>query len=148
MHIIPHNFLSDERVWAHPCCTHIPPRSRTGTTRWGAWKMMWWVREWSRSSSPSQLWVAGSLSLYDVTIYLFCIELCYIQIMWHSFMYHESSYVWDLIPAHLVNFAPEFWPLEPGCDTFVLISIQNSNLLLYLDFSLNAPIKEPNMIQV
>jgi hypothetical protein len=25
MRIIPHNLLSDERMWAHPCCTHIPP---------------------------------------------------------------------------------------------------------------------------
>jgi hypothetical protein len=33
------------------------------------------VRERSRSSSPSQLWVARSLSPYDVIIYLFCIEL-------------------------------------------------------------------------
>jgi hypothetical protein len=24
MHIIPHNLLSDECMWAHPCCTHIP----------------------------------------------------------------------------------------------------------------------------
>jgi hypothetical protein len=24
MHIIPHNLLSDERMWAHHCCTHIP----------------------------------------------------------------------------------------------------------------------------
>jgi hypothetical protein len=24
MHIIPHNLLSDERMWAHSCCTHIP----------------------------------------------------------------------------------------------------------------------------
>jgi hypothetical protein len=33
------------------------------------------VREWSRSSSPSQLWVAGPLSPYNVINYLFCIEL-------------------------------------------------------------------------
>jgi hypothetical protein len=33
------------------------------------------VREMSRSSSPSQLWVVGSLSPYDVIIYLFCTEL-------------------------------------------------------------------------
>jgi hypothetical protein len=33
------------------------------------------VRERSRSSSPSQLWVAGSLYSYDVLIYLFCTEL-------------------------------------------------------------------------
>jgi hypothetical protein len=24
MHIIPHNLLSDERMWIHPRCTHIP----------------------------------------------------------------------------------------------------------------------------
>jgi hypothetical protein len=33
------------------------------------------VRERSRPSSPSLLWVAGSLSPYDVIIYLFCTEL-------------------------------------------------------------------------
>jgi hypothetical protein len=52
-----------------------PHRSRTGTTRWGVWKMLRCVRERSWSSSPSQLWVAGSLSPFDVIIYLFCTEL-------------------------------------------------------------------------
>jgi hypothetical protein len=33
------------------------------------------VRERSRSSSPSQLWVAGLLSPYNVIIHLFRIEL-------------------------------------------------------------------------
>jgi hypothetical protein len=33
------------------------------------------VRERSRLSSPSQLWVAGPLSPYNVNIYLFCTEL-------------------------------------------------------------------------
>jgi hypothetical protein len=33
------------------------------------------IRERSRPSSPSQLWVARSLSPYDVIIYLFCAEL-------------------------------------------------------------------------
>jgi hypothetical protein len=33
------------------------------------------VRERSRPSSPSQLWVAGSLSPFDVIIYLFYTEL-------------------------------------------------------------------------
>jgi hypothetical protein len=32
-------------------------------------------RERSRPSSPSQVWVAGPLSPYNVIIYLFCIEL-------------------------------------------------------------------------
>jgi hypothetical protein len=74
MHIIPHNLLSDERMWAHSCC-FTPPRSRTGTARWGAWRMLRWVRGRSRSSSPSQLWVAGPLSPFNVIIYLTCIEL-------------------------------------------------------------------------
>jgi hypothetical protein len=37
--------------------------------------MLWQVRERSRPSSPSQLWVARSLSPYVVIIYLFCTEL-------------------------------------------------------------------------
>jgi hypothetical protein len=75
MHIIPHNLLSYERMWAHSCCLTPPHRSRTGTTVWGVWRMLRCVRERSRSSSPSQLWVAGPLSPYNVIIYLFCTEL-------------------------------------------------------------------------
>jgi hypothetical protein len=55
--------------------SHTPHRSRTGTTGWDAWRMLWCVRERSRPSSPSQLWIARSLSSYDVIIYLFCTEL-------------------------------------------------------------------------
>jgi uncharacterized protein YggT (Ycf19 family) len=42
----------------------------------------------------------------------------YVANMWHSILCHDSSYVWDLVPAHLViMFAPELWtPLKPGCD--------------------------------
>jgi hypothetical protein len=37
--------------------------------------------------------------------------------MWHSILCHDSSYVWDLVPAHLViMFAPGFWTLKSGCD--------------------------------
>jgi hypothetical protein len=58
-----------------PLLSHTPHRSRTVTTGWGAWRMLRCVRERSRPSSPSQLWVAGSLSPYDLFIYLFCTEL-------------------------------------------------------------------------
>jgi hypothetical protein len=38
--------------------------------------------------------------------------------MWHPFMYHDSSYVWDLVLAHLViEFAPG--SLKPGCEEVV-----------------------------
>jgi hypothetical protein len=56
--------------------SHPPThRSRTGTTGWGAWRMSRCVRERSRSSSPSQLWVVGPLSPYNIIIYLFCTKL-------------------------------------------------------------------------
>jgi hypothetical protein len=83
--------------------SHTPHRSRTGIAGWGAWRMLWWVRERSRPSSLNQLWVAGSLSPYDVIIlFIFVQNTYYIVNMWHSFLYHESSYVWDLVLAHLV----------------------------------------------
>jgi hypothetical protein len=116
MHIIPHNLLSDERMLAHSCCLTPPHRSRTGTTEWGAWRMLRRVRERSRSSSPSQLWFAGPLSPYNVIIY-FVQNSCYVVKMWHSILCHDSSYVWDLVPAHLViMFAPGLWTLKSGCD--------------------------------
>jgi hypothetical protein len=38
--------------------------------------------------------------------------------MWHSILCHDSSYVWDLVRAHLVIISrPGFGPLKPGCDT-------------------------------
>jgi hypothetical protein len=74
MHIIPHNLLS-MNICELTLLSHTPHRSRTGTIGWGVWRMLRCVRERSRPSSPSQLWVAGSLSPYDVIIYLFCTEL-------------------------------------------------------------------------
>jgi hypothetical protein len=91
--------------------SHIPHthRSRTGTAGWGAWRMLWRVRERSRPSSPSQLWVARPLSPYNVIMY-FVWNSYYIVKIWHSILCDNSTYVWDLVPAHLViMFAPEFW---------------------------------------
>jgi hypothetical protein len=97
--------------------SHTPHRSRTGTTGGGAWRMPWRVRERSRPSSPSQLWVAGPLSPYNVIIY-FVHNSYYIVKVWHSILCHDSSYVWDLVPAHLVIIShPGFGSLKPGCDT-------------------------------
>jgi hypothetical protein len=73
--------------------SHTPHRSRTGTAGWGVWRIIWRVHERSMPSSPSQLWVAGSLSPYDVIIYYFVQNSYYIVKMWHSSMYHYSSYV-------------------------------------------------------
>jgi hypothetical protein len=97
-----------------------PPthRSRTSTVGWGALRMLWWVRERSRPSSPSQLWVAGSLSPYDISIYLFCTNL----------LLYSKDVTFVSVPLFIIcvrlgpstpgdYFTPEFGPLKPGCDT-------------------------------
>ena len=108
-------------LWTYvssPLLSHTPHRSRTGTAGWGSWRMSWWVRERSRPSSPSQLWVAGSLSPYDVIIYLFCTEL---------FLYSKDvtfvSVPWFIICVRLGPSTPGDYvrarvlvPLKPGCD--------------------------------
>jgi hypothetical protein len=68
------------------------------------------VCERSRPSSPSQLWVAGSLSPYDVIVYLFCTEL----------LLYSKNVTFVFVPLFIicvrfgpstpsVYFAPEFW---------------------------------------
>jgi hypothetical protein len=89
--------------------SHTPHRSRIGTTWWGAWRMLWRVHERSGSSSPSQLWVAGPLSPYNVIIYFVQNPYCIVKI-WHLILCHDLSYVWDLVLAHLViMFVPGYW---------------------------------------
>jgi hypothetical protein len=79
------------------------------------------VRERSRSSSPSQLWVAGPLSPYNVIIYLFCTEL----------RLYSKDVTFDPVPLYIicVRLGPSISgvyvrarvlvPLKPGCDTEV-----------------------------
>jgi hypothetical protein len=117
MHIIPHNLLSDERMWAHSCYLTPTHMWRTGTAGWGAWRILWRIRERSRPSSPSQLWFAGSLSPYDVFIYLFCTK----------FLLYSKDVTFVSVPLLVicvrlgpstpgVYFAPGFWTPKPGCD--------------------------------
>jgi hypothetical protein len=90
--------------------SHTPHRSRIGTARWGTWRMLWRVRERSRSSSPSQLWVARSLSPYDVIIYLISTEL-----LLYSKDVTFVSVPWFIICVRLCPitpgdyFTPGFW---------------------------------------
>jgi hypothetical protein len=98
--------------------SHTPTGSRTGSTWWGAWRMLRCVRERSRSSSPSQLWVAGPLSPYNVIIYLFCTEL----------LLYSKDVTFDHVPWFIICVrlghntlgdyvrARVLVPLKPGCD--------------------------------
>jgi hypothetical protein len=99
--------------------SHSPPhRSRTGTTGWGAWRMLWRDRERSRSSSPSQLWVARPLSPYNVIIYFFCTKL-----RLYSKVVTFDPVPWFIICVRLGPSTPGdnvrarvLVPPKPGCD--------------------------------
>jgi hypothetical protein len=98
--------------------SHTPHRSRTGTTGWGAWRMLWRVRERSRTSSPSQLWVVGPLSPYNVILYLFCTELllCSKDVTFdHVPWFIISVRLGPSTPGDYVR-ARVLVPLKPGCD--------------------------------
>jgi hypothetical protein len=60
------------------------------------------VRERSRSSSPSKLWVAGPLSPYNVIIYLFCIEL----------LLYSKDATFDHVPLFII--CVRLGPSTPG----------------------------------
>jgi hypothetical protein len=63
----------------------------------------------------------GSLSSYDVIISYFLQNPYYVIKIWHWFLYHEPSYVWDLILAH-IWFALGF-VLKSECDTFLHVLV-------------------------
>ena len=118
-----HSYYSPQLVerWTYVSSlllSHTPHRSRTGTTGWGAWRMLRCVRERSRPSSPSQLWVAGLLSPYNVITYLFCIEL-----LLNSKDVTFDPVPWFIICVRLGPSTPGDYvrarvlvPLKPGCD--------------------------------
>jgi hypothetical protein len=74
MHIIPHNLLSDEHVWAHPCCLTPPHRRRTGGSR-GATQRV--VRLDLGGVSQLTLWCQGwTLVRFIFIIYFVRLPLC------------------------------------------------------------------------
>jgi hypothetical protein len=75
MHIIPHNLLSNERMWAHSYCL-TPPTGQEQVPKDEA--LGGCCDEFVRGLGhrlPVNFGVAGPLSSYNVIIYLFCIEL-------------------------------------------------------------------------
>jgi hypothetical protein len=104
-----------------PLLSHIPPthRSRTCTTSWGAWRMLRCVRERSRSSSPSQLWVARSLYPYDIIIYLFCTEL----------LLHSKDVTFVYVPWFII--CVRLCPSTPG--DYVRVRVPKTRVCQYDD---------------
>jgi hypothetical protein len=94
------HLLSDDHMGAQPCYNHTG--SRTDTARWGAWRMLRWVLTGLGRRLLVNYGYRGLLSSYDAFyLAIFVQKFYYIVKIWHWFMYHESSYLWDLILAHI-----------------------------------------------
>jgi hypothetical protein len=112
MHIIPHNLVSDERMWAHCCQTHT--RLRTSIAKIRNMKDATMSLERSRSSSFSQLWLRRIVVVIWWLFSYYVQNPYYVINIWHWFLYHKSSYLWDLILTH-IWFVPGF-TLKSGRD--------------------------------
>jgi hypothetical protein len=107
-HIIPHNLLSDEHVWAHPCYLTPPYRRRTcgsgGATKRGVWSDLGGI-------SPSRLLRQGRSLVCVIFIFYFVrLPLCnkysdYIV----TFISIHSVILYVVFLAHLWD-APGFVP--------------------------------------
>jgi hypothetical protein len=96
----------------------LSPKSRTGTTRWGAWRMSRWVRERSRPSSPSQLWLLDRCLLwYNYLIILYRIMLYINDVIFVSVPWVIICVRLDPSSTHLAFRVRVWCPLKPGCDT-------------------------------
>jgi hypothetical protein len=117
MHIIPHNLLNGECMWAHSCC-RTPPTGQEQVPRDQAHEGC--CDEFMRGLGLRLLVNFGLLDRCLLMMYLFIYFVqnsYYIVKMWYSFLYHYSSYVWGLVLVHLVIISwPGFGPLKPGCD--------------------------------
>jgi hypothetical protein len=63
--------------------------------------------------------------LFMIYLFIYFVQNSYYIVkMWHSFLYHYLSYVWDLVTAHLVFISRlGFEPLKSGCDSTQDISL-------------------------
>jgi hypothetical protein len=108
MHIIPHNLLSDEHVWAHPYCL-TPPHEKN---RWFKRSHPTRSSIWSRWRLPVDL-LAPKMDFSLIYIYrLFCKDFCYVIstliILWHLSLYTLLLYILSSL-AHVWD-APGFVP--------------------------------------
>jgi hypothetical protein len=68
MHIIPHNLLSDERMWAQPCCTHISLGQKQVPQEEAHERCCDEFVSGIGHRLPVNFMVVGSLSAYDIII--------------------------------------------------------------------------------
>jgi hypothetical protein len=117
IHIIPHNLLSDERMWDHPCCTHIP-QVKNGYHRTRRVKdavMSLWVVLVVVSQSTLCCWIVVFAWCNFLTI-LYRIPLYINDVTFDSIPW---VIIWVMLdPSTLGDYSrPDFGPLKSRCDT-------------------------------
>jgi hypothetical protein len=151
MHIIPHNLLSDERMWAHPCCTRIPQikdmyhrMRRMKDAVMSSWEVYVVV-----SQSTLGCWIivfiwCSYLSiLYGTPLYIK--DVTFVSVPWVIiYVRFNPSTLGDY--AHARNLTPlnrDLVPLKPGFDNLhtrylmsikppILYALVSSYLFLYI----------------
>jgi hypothetical protein len=113
-HIIPHNLLSDEHVWAHPCCLTPPPQEKN---RWFKRSHIVWSSIRSRWHLPVDFMaprmILSSCYIYLLFLYDFCYVTSTLIILWHLSLYILLLYMlssWCMYEMH-----PAL-SLKTGCD--------------------------------
>jgi hypothetical protein len=111
-HIIPHNLLSDEHVWAHPCCLTPPHRRRTGGSREAAYRG---VRFDLGGVSQLTFWRQGWI--LDPVIFIFYFVRLPLCIKYSDYcdiyLYTLCYYICCLLGACMR--CTRRCPLKPGC---------------------------------
>jgi hypothetical protein len=110
-HTIPHNLLSDEHVWAHPCCL-TPPHEKN---RWFNRSHASRNSIWSRWRLPVDLRQGWSLVCLYLSFIFVRLPLCnkyydYCDIYLYTLCYYICCLLWRMYEMH-----PAL-SLKPECD--------------------------------
>jgi hypothetical protein len=115
MHIIPHNLLSDEHVWAHSCClTPLEEKSRWSKRSCLTLRLSTWSR-WRLPSS----FLAPRIDIRSFYIYILFLQVFRYVISTLIIVTFISIYS---VIIYVVFFGAymrctRLCPLKPGCDT-------------------------------
>jgi hypothetical protein len=111
-HIISHNLLSDEHVWAHPCCLTPPPQEKN---RWLKWSPTSRSSIRSRRRLPVDMRQGWSLVHFIFIFYFVRLPLCnkysdYCDIYLYTLCYYICCLLWRFYEMHPALF------LKSWCD--------------------------------
>jgi hypothetical protein len=118
-HIIPHNLLSDEHVWAHPCCLTPPHRRRSGGSSGATYQgVRFDLSGVSQVTFWRQRWI---LDPFIFIVYFVRLPLCnkysdYYDIYLYTLCYYICCLLWRMYEMHpTLSLKARVWQ-SGGCE--------------------------------